>query len=563
MKAEAGHTKPPAVWRSPFARRFGRMSIRNILVVTIICALAPLAMLAAWEGARRVAVEQATVRKVVMLTTIRAGGIEATQLDRMQAIVELVASAPPSVHCGALLETAKDLLKDTDGVASFDASGRQLCASKGATVKNPTQPGAGLWHVSSQPNARIVIARQWAIGDGRIITSIDVDRLTRELQRRHGSREQIIAISDAAGGIVAASRPMPWAMVLPASTATTPTLRGDRLNNRWLYASVPIARDNAGNVTLRLIALQKQPGLLGRDSWFIVTYIGFPLLAIMVASLVLWFALDRFLNVWTAVLRRDAILIGTGHYQRDFGQYANAPSEIRSLAASLRQMMRRVAQRDSSLSTALARQADLVMELHHRVRNNLQVIASFLALQEADVTAARRISEARLRVAGLAMVHRLMFDSGEMTNVAANVLFPEIAALFERQEGLLHLTLARNVPDPPVDIDAAVTLTLWVIQVASTIGSSNQPIHCHMSLAVDEHQFSCTISWVPPPRSDVVADDRSLKAFARQINGYVVGSSGNGAGDLAGGFDSFLTLECPLSSLNRRFVASPGNNPGL
>jgi two-component sensor histidine kinase len=59
-------------------------------------------------------------------------------------------------------------------------------------------------------------------------------------------------------------------------------------------------------------------------------------------------------------------------------------------------------------------------ELHHRVKNNLQVIRSLLemqARQEADQQALSSLSAARDRISAIAAIHELLYQSGSFSEV--------------------------------------------------------------------------------------------------------------------------------------------------
>lgn len=63
----------------------------------------------------------------------------------------------------------------------------------------------------------------------------------------------------------------------------------------------------------------------------------------------------------------------------------------------------------------------LIKEIHHRVKNNLQIIFSMLNLQEAyvksDPVAINVLKEAQSRVLSIAMVHENLYKSKDLINV--------------------------------------------------------------------------------------------------------------------------------------------------
>jgi len=77
---------------------------------------------------------------------------------------------------------------------------------------------------------------------------------------------------------------------------------------------------------------------------------------------------------------------------------------------------------EERLQAALHTQEVLLKEIHHRVKNNLQVVMSLLRLQIRQVTDPRAIAalrDSRQRVEVMALVHELLYRTGDMANIDA------------------------------------------------------------------------------------------------------------------------------------------------
>ena len=70
--------------------------------------------------------------------------------------------------------------------------------------------------------------------------------------------------------------------------------------------------------------------------------------------------------------------------------------------------------RNSEIQKALHEREVLLKEIHHRVKNNMQIISSLLSLQAnstEDKTVKTALAESQLRVRSMAMVHERLYKS--------------------------------------------------------------------------------------------------------------------------------------------------------
>ena len=116
---------------------------------------------------------------------------------------------------------------------------------------------------------------------------------------------------------------------------------------------------------------------------------------------------------------------------------------------------------EQRLRTAVGERDALLKEVHHRVKNNLQVITSLLemqARQTADRQALSSLSEARNRITAIAAIHELLYQSGSFTEVDlaayARRLVRHVVSLYDENHEIeshvdgegIAIDLARAVP---------------------------------------------------------------------------------------------------------------------
>jgi two-component sensor histidine kinase len=103
----------------------------------------------------------------------------------------------------------------------------------------------------------------------------------------------------------------------------------------------------------------------------------------------------------------------------------------------------------------------LLREVHHRVKNNLQVICSLLQLQAADAAGgdvARRLADSERRVRAMALVHEQLYRSGDHAYVDFRTYVEALATNVLASTGGVRrsVTLHLDVEAVPLDLDVAI-----------------------------------------------------------------------------------------------------------
>ena len=119
----------------------------------------------------------------------------------------------------------------------------------------------------------------------------------------------------------------------------------------------------------------------------------------------------------------------------------------------------------------LAEKEWMLKEIHHRVKNNLQIIISLLHSQGAfltDPTAQTAIRESQNRVHAMALIHQKLYQSDQLANVDLSEYIEEIVDYliisFDRQDTVRKLIAVSPVG---LDITLAVPLGLLINEVVT------------------------------------------------------------------------------------------------
>jgi two-component sensor histidine kinase len=144
---------------------------------------------------------------------------------------------------------------------------------------------------------------------------------------------------------------------------------------------------------------------------------------------------------------------------------APLPRELAGIEESFNDVARQLSRDEKRLIDALHAQEVLLKEVHHRVKNNLQIISSMINLQVRGAESAEtqhELARINARIASLATVHRRLYDSQNLARV--------------RFDGLLRDVIARLMHTVRPDGDAGVALPEPALDLAPLELSPDQAL---------------------------------------------------------------------------------------
>ena len=156
-----------------------------------------------------------------------------------------------------------------------------------------------------------------------------------------------------------------------------------------------------------------------------------PVLMWIAAALLTWLLVSRLLIRPLKRLELAVIRYSPGS-ALDLPRKLGPSEEIQELRDAFARAVARVEASDSEMASALEGQRRLVREVHHRVKNNLQVVASLLNIHGRSATtleARSAYAGISRRVGALSIVHRNHFaEMEENRGIAMRPLVTELAA---------------------------------------------------------------------------------------------------------------------------------------
>jgi two-component sensor histidine kinase len=207
-------------------------------------------------------------------------------------------------------------------------------------------------------------------------------------------------------------------------------------------------------------------------------------------------------------------------------QDSTLPShEIRDLADSFAAAATRIQAHEGELEEGLARQTKLTREVHHRVKNNLQVVSSLINLHArgAEGPVADAYAAIQRRVDALAVVHRNHYaELEENRGVAIRALAGELATSLRASApaAATGMPIALNMTDAYVTQDIAVPVAFLITEVVELLMYCNPqgPVLISLEATDDPRRADLRIETVGMA-GGAIADHPGLARFDRVVTG--------------------------------------------
>jgi two-component sensor histidine kinase len=556
--------KTAAAPRSWFGRNAG-LRPRLVLIVGIAM-LAPgaLAVLQAISGYN-------SSMRILEQNLAQAAQLSASEeVNMIAASREILTSlaANPDVRagngsaCRRALQRAIGGLDQYSGAAVANAEGILTCAS--APMQSLVNVADRAWFTEIMSGDGFVVSdlvvSRW-LGSWGIVTAvpliddqgvirggvalfIGLDWLARRYQRSDDSDQAAFALLDSQGEIITedaqrspARSPLPRKELISQqlrdhlSSAQTRTFRARGHDGTWrLYAISPLLGGRIF-VILGTPVLTAIGPLALQVAWGVFT----PLLMWVLAIAVVWFGIEHMVVRWITYLERITSAYAAGRHSVRPERVSAAPAEIRSLGETFSRMADLISAREAELRDSLAQKEILVREIHHRVKNNLQLVMSLLNLHARrirDPRAELAFAEARSRINALATLHRRLYESESLQEIDLRWFLEDLCAEL-RRGGLSrgrHVELVVNSPSEVIGPEVAVPLGLLVTEAITNAykhaftGRDGGHIHVEVRRESPETLLLAIrddgAGYDPAAGTDGTGLGRSLiEAFVRQLRG--------------------------------------------
>jgi two-component sensor histidine kinase len=540
-------------------------NLRRRLQTIITLALLPVVLVSIFQGVARARLDIDNVHERLMQSarTVAAGdqNLLAAAEQVLRAVGSLSEVRGMNGNCDGVLADTLIGVRYFSNLTRIDASGRVACSAmalaRGLSVKNyqvfkdaqktsqMTVSNELVSRVTGQPVIGGMLALRKPDGsfDGVVAIGLDVHWIDYMMRASQLPKGAVVAVYDKSGKVIATNNPDVAAAIAKSApkdassqdvSATT-----DSKGNLWRYGQAALM----GNSIYVAFAM-------GESRLFGPTYLHvgldflLPILMIGFAWVAIWLATDRQVTHWINYLRRIAAAYRSGHYviRPDL---ADAPVEFRLLGDAMSEMAESIQDRDRRLRESVDLKTTLIKEIHHRVKNNLQIVMSLLSIQANQVKdpgARDALMQAQTRINALALVHRILNELEDQSTLDLKQLLQELSRqIAEGMGNIDHVQIEVDVPSMVVSSGVAVALALFTVEALTNIYKYAYPLRAHGVIRVSLRPDA------PGKLKLTIADDgigfrldetgksvgsRLIRTFGAQLGGTATVTSQPGEGTL-------------------------------
>ncbi|MEP0985306.1 histidine kinase dimerization/phosphoacceptor domain -containing protein [Ekhidna sp.] len=116
------------------------------------------------------------------------------------------------------------------------------------------------------------------------------------------------------------------------------------------------------------------------------------------------------------------------------------------------------------ISKSLAEKETLLKEIHHRVKNNLQVVSSLLSMQSRFITdenALGAVNEGQTRVESMALIHQKLYQENNLSGVNAKEYIEDLAEILKQSYSTnTDVEFEYEVDELMIDVDTIIPIGL-------------------------------------------------------------------------------------------------------
>lgn len=468
-------------------------TLRRRLQVIITLALLPVVLVSLFQGVARARMDIANVHERLLQNARNVAAGDQNLLAAAEQVLRAVASLSEvrgmNGNCDGVLADTLIGVRYFSNLARIDEQGRVVCSAmalaRGLNVsgydvfqraKKSPEMAVSNELISKVTGDRVIggmLALHKPDGsfDGVVAISLDVHWIDYMMRTSNLQRGAVVAVFDRSGKVIATNNPAIGSMI--AKAALSQSLKSEEVSTAvdsrgqaWRFGNAALMGDS-----IFIAFAMSQGRLFGPTYLHVGLDFALPILMIGFAWFAIWLATDRQITQWISYLRRIAAAYRSGHYAIR-PDLVEAPVEFRLLGDAMSEMAEGIQDRDRRLREAVDLKTTLIKEIHHRVKNNLQIVMSLLSIQAnqvKDLGARDALLQAQTRINALALVHRILNELEDQSTLDIRDLLDQLCHQVAGGMGKENVRVEVDVPSRVVAGSVAVALALFTVEAITNI----------------------------------------------------------------------------------------------
>lgn len=259
------------------------------------------------------------------------------------------------------------------------------------------------------------------------------------------------------------------------------------------------------------------------------SYIVVSIFAWAFAYMAIWIATDRLVFLPLRKIKKASDQFASGNLKARVGDLENAPDRISELGAAFDRMADNIVEREERLVDNLREKETMLREIHHRVKNNLQIITSLLNMQERklkDPYSLELLRQTRGRINAIALVHRGLYEGDDLGVIDMRVFLSRL--LSELKTGLgvdpNKVQVKMEIEKLYLEPDTAIPTALFIVEALTNSIKHGLQVEAHILIELRSMNDRVKLSIIDDgPGVEKGTKQKTgkklMKGFARQLSG--------------------------------------------
>jgi len=198
--------------------------------------------------------------------------------------------------------------------------------------------------------------------------------------------------------------------------------------------------------------------------WRTIWFQGLLIISVFSAIVLVFLARTRYIRRQSRILQKKV--------EEHTSELKKANTELIQEIKDRKKAEKNLKDREEKLESSLAEKEVLLKEIHHRVKNNMQVISSLLRLQAfqiKDKNLLNMFSESQNRIQSMSLIHEILYQSKDLSQIKFSKYVKNLTKIlmssYGIQENRIHLI--QDIKEVYLNIQQAIPCGLIINELVS------------------------------------------------------------------------------------------------